>query len=319
MNVAPPPPFDLFPHPINLNVGTIKGGDWPSTVPAYASREYRIALYPGVHDRRARDADRSDRRRGDRRPARLRRGALRRLRVRGLRHRGRPSTGQRRWRRRSRASRARRPRWCQPPGPRTPPSSATWRASRRCASGPTRSRRTGSMNGCTFRPWSRRLRCWGCSSAIGAGCRDRRARPARRGCRDRGARDLGVPRSRRTCPSPRRPPHPKTSPPPCRSWRPLRRSAASPPSGTSSGRTRRRSTSYRRPRSTCSGSIAGCATSGSSTTTTRSTAGTRTSSSRTSSTPREFASIEEICNYLLGHKEVVDYVGRADPAARSRS
>ena len=35
--------------------------------------------------------------------------------------------------------------------------------------------------------------------------------------------------------------------------------------------------------------------------------------------PREFASIEEICNYLLGHKEVVDYVDGAVRAARSRS
>ena len=48
MNVAPPPPFDLFTHPINLNVGTIKGGDWPSTVPGVCVTEYRIALYPGV-------------------------------------------------------------------------------------------------------------------------------------------------------------------------------------------------------------------------------------------------------------------------------
>ena len=33
LNAAPPAPFDLFAHPINLNVGTIRGGDWPSTVP----------------------------------------------------------------------------------------------------------------------------------------------------------------------------------------------------------------------------------------------------------------------------------------------
>ena len=36
-------------------------------------------------------------------------------------------------------------------------------------------------------------------------------------------------------------------------------------------------------------------------------------------TPRAFESIEEICNYLLGHKEVVDYVGGAGPGARWRS
>ena len=48
LNVAPPPPFDLFSHPINLNVGTIRGGDWPSTVPGVCVTEYRIALYPGT-------------------------------------------------------------------------------------------------------------------------------------------------------------------------------------------------------------------------------------------------------------------------------
>jgi acetylornithine deacetylase len=56
MNVAPPPPFDLFSHPINLNVGAIRGGDWPSTVPGVCVTQYRIALFPGmrVADLRAR-------------------------------------------------------------------------------------------------------------------------------------------------------------------------------------------------------------------------------------------------------------------------
>ena len=47
LNVAPPPPFDLFEHPINLNVGAIRGGDWPSTVPGVCVTDYRIALFPG--------------------------------------------------------------------------------------------------------------------------------------------------------------------------------------------------------------------------------------------------------------------------------
>lgn len=47
MNVSPPAPFDLFSHPINLNVGAIRGGDWPSTVPGVCVTDYRIALYPG--------------------------------------------------------------------------------------------------------------------------------------------------------------------------------------------------------------------------------------------------------------------------------
>ena len=47
MNASPPPPFDLFSHPINLNVGAIRGGDWPSTVPGVCVTDYRIALFPG--------------------------------------------------------------------------------------------------------------------------------------------------------------------------------------------------------------------------------------------------------------------------------
>ena len=48
LNAAPPAPFDLFAHPINLNVGTIRGGDWPSTVPGECITGYRIALYPNM-------------------------------------------------------------------------------------------------------------------------------------------------------------------------------------------------------------------------------------------------------------------------------
>jgi acetylornithine deacetylase len=56
LNAAPPPPYDAYPHPIALNVGTIHGGDWPSTVPGECTVGYRIALYPGMsvrdlHDR----------------------------------------------------------------------------------------------------------------------------------------------------------------------------------------------------------------------------------------------------------------------------
>lgn len=47
MNLAPPAPFDLYPHPINLNVGVIRGGDWPSTVPGVCVTDYRIATFPG--------------------------------------------------------------------------------------------------------------------------------------------------------------------------------------------------------------------------------------------------------------------------------
>ena len=56
LNAAPPPPFDAVEHPINLNVGTIRGGDWPSTVAGECVTECRLACYPGerVADLRAR-------------------------------------------------------------------------------------------------------------------------------------------------------------------------------------------------------------------------------------------------------------------------
>jgi acetylornithine deacetylase len=47
LNVDPPAPYDVYPHPINLNVGMIQGGDWPSTVAADTVMHCRLALYPG--------------------------------------------------------------------------------------------------------------------------------------------------------------------------------------------------------------------------------------------------------------------------------
>jgi acetylornithine deacetylase len=55
LNVAPPPPYDRFGHPINLNVGAIRGGDWASTVPGECVTSYRIALYPGMRIRDLQD------------------------------------------------------------------------------------------------------------------------------------------------------------------------------------------------------------------------------------------------------------------------
>jgi acetylornithine deacetylase len=48
LNVAPPPPYDVYQHPINLNIGMIRGGDWPSTVAAESVLHCRLALYPGT-------------------------------------------------------------------------------------------------------------------------------------------------------------------------------------------------------------------------------------------------------------------------------
>jgi len=35
-------------HPLNLNIGIFKGGDWPSTVPAVAEFHGRLSFFPGV-------------------------------------------------------------------------------------------------------------------------------------------------------------------------------------------------------------------------------------------------------------------------------
>ncbi|HXH35808.1 MAG TPA: ArgE/DapE family deacylase [Plantibacter sp.] len=40
--------FEDLDHPINLNVGKIKGGDWGSSVPAWCEVDLRVALYPGT-------------------------------------------------------------------------------------------------------------------------------------------------------------------------------------------------------------------------------------------------------------------------------
>jgi acetylornithine deacetylase len=48
LNAMPPSPYDAYEHPITLNVGTIHGGDWPSTVPGECTVGYRIAAYPGM-------------------------------------------------------------------------------------------------------------------------------------------------------------------------------------------------------------------------------------------------------------------------------
>lgn len=40
--------FEDSAHPINFNIGQIRGGDWPSTVPAWCDVNVRIAIYPGT-------------------------------------------------------------------------------------------------------------------------------------------------------------------------------------------------------------------------------------------------------------------------------
>ncbi|WP_035776991.1 ArgE/DapE family deacylase, partial [Arthrobacter sp. H5] len=40
--------FEDLDHPINFNMGMIRGGDWPSSVPSWCEFEVRAAIYPGV-------------------------------------------------------------------------------------------------------------------------------------------------------------------------------------------------------------------------------------------------------------------------------
>jgi acetylornithine deacetylase len=55
LNATKPPLFADYPHPINLNVGIIHGGDWPSTVAGECVTNFRLACFPGepVADLRA--------------------------------------------------------------------------------------------------------------------------------------------------------------------------------------------------------------------------------------------------------------------------
>jgi len=47
MNTEVHPAYGGVEHPINLNIGIIKGGDWPSTVPAGAEFHGRLSFFPG--------------------------------------------------------------------------------------------------------------------------------------------------------------------------------------------------------------------------------------------------------------------------------
>ena len=45
--------FAELEHPINLNVGMIRGGDWGSSVPCWCKVQCRLAIYPGVSAKEA--------------------------------------------------------------------------------------------------------------------------------------------------------------------------------------------------------------------------------------------------------------------------
>jgi acetylornithine deacetylase len=47
MNERVHPAFAHVTHPINLNIGVIRGGDWPSTVPGACALHCRVSFFPG--------------------------------------------------------------------------------------------------------------------------------------------------------------------------------------------------------------------------------------------------------------------------------
>ena len=47
LNATKPALFAEYPHPIHLNVGMIRGGDWPSTVAGECLTNFRLACFPG--------------------------------------------------------------------------------------------------------------------------------------------------------------------------------------------------------------------------------------------------------------------------------
>lgn len=47
MNETIHPAFQGMNHPINLNIGVIRGGDWPSTVPGACELHCRLSFFPG--------------------------------------------------------------------------------------------------------------------------------------------------------------------------------------------------------------------------------------------------------------------------------
>ncbi|GGC75748.1 acetylornithine deacetylase [Thalassobacillus devorans] len=42
------PDFDHHPHPLNVNVGKVEGGDWASSVPTECTFDARVGFYPGT-------------------------------------------------------------------------------------------------------------------------------------------------------------------------------------------------------------------------------------------------------------------------------
>jgi len=48
LNLNVHPLYEGIDHPINLNIGTIRAGDWPSTVPGYCEIRCRVSFFPDM-------------------------------------------------------------------------------------------------------------------------------------------------------------------------------------------------------------------------------------------------------------------------------
>ncbi len=48
LNLQVDPIWEGIPHPINLNIGVIQGGDWPSTVPGSCDLHCRVSFFPSI-------------------------------------------------------------------------------------------------------------------------------------------------------------------------------------------------------------------------------------------------------------------------------
>ncbi len=170
LNESPPPPYDELEHPINLNIGVVRGGDWPSTVAAECTLSCRLALFPGQEvawlQARVEDAIATA---AETHPYLSAHPP--RVRYDGFAGRG-VELGDGRA---ARAGRRRRPRsghrivaasgWRRPP-PRTPVRSSRW-GSLRCAADRWLRESTEWTSACTSPRWSRLHRCWRSSCGTG--------------------------------------------------------------------------------------------------------------------------------------------------------
>jgi acetylornithine deacetylase len=48
MNLEKHAAYENVARPINFNLGTISGGNWPSSVASYCSCQIRVGVYPGA-------------------------------------------------------------------------------------------------------------------------------------------------------------------------------------------------------------------------------------------------------------------------------